>query len=278
MNQKPTIGIIGFGIVGKAIQHGFAQKADFRIYDVDSQISENTLKEVAEDSDFIFVCVPTPMKIKTGEADISIVDSTIKKIYKYTTGIIIIKSTIPPGTTKYLQDKYPAIKIVYNPEFLTARSYRLDFINACRIIIGGGYEDREKVADLYRLRFSHTPIYLTDSTTAEMVKYTSNCFFCVKLSFFNEIYDICEKLDIDYNDVIKMTLSDGRIGNSHYEIPGHDGLRGFGGLCFPKDINALIYKSKELGVNPIVMNSAWKKNLKIRKQQDWLNLIGAACT
>lgn len=282
MKSKPIIGIIGFGMVGQAIHHGFSLTTDFRIYDKNPKLSVNTFGEVVEDSDFLFICVPTPMKKKTGQADLSIIKETLDNIEAYRAlkktkknGIIIIKSTIPPGTTSILSWQYPSINIIHNPEFLTARSFRLDFINQSRIILGGNKKDCKKVEELYRMRFLHTPIYITDSTTAEMAKYTANTFFATKLSFFNEIYEICEKLNIDYYDVIKMTLADGRIGNSHYDVPGHDGLKGYGGLCFPKDINALIFKAKELGIDPIILKSAWEKNLRVRKVRDWEKIKGA---
>lgn len=278
MNSKPVIGIIGFGMIGKALHHGFSLVADFKIYDKNELLTENELLDTLQNSEFIFICVPTPMKKDTGEADISIIEdllyvASITKLKK--NSILIIKSTVPPGTTKKFIEKYPDLNIINNPEFLTARSYKLDFINASRIILGGDIKLTKKVEQLYRMRFLHTPIYLTDPTTAEMVKYTANTFFATKLSFFNEIYDICQKLEIDYYDVIKMTLADGRIGNSHYDIPGNDGLRGWGNLCFPKDINALIYKAKELGIDPIILEAAWKKNLLVRKDKDWENIPGA---
>jgi len=281
--NKITIGIIGFGMVGRAIHHGFAQTADFRIYDVNPKISENTLEEVVEDSDFIFICVPTPMKKDTGECDISILEDTIRKCAHHIGThnmsdpgtILIIKSTIPPRTTQKLDDTYGMIHLVFNPEFLTARTSKLDFINSSRIILGGDKEDVDKVEELYRMRFPATPIFKTDTKTAELAKYTANCFFATKLSFFNEIHQVCDKLDIDYNELIKLVISDNRIGNSHYTVPGQDGDYGFGALCFPKDLNSLIYKEKELGVKPTVLEAVWKKNLEVRKKYDWLKIKGA---
>jgi UDPglucose 6-dehydrogenase len=272
-----TIGIIGFGMVGRAIQHGFAQICDFRIYDIDPIISENTFEETIRESDYIFICVPTPMKKDTGEGDISIVRYTIEKARAYLTPkkILVIKSTIPIGTTKKIQKELPHLRIVFNPEFLTARTSRLDFINTSRIILGGNKNDIDEIESLYRLRFKHTPIYKTDPTTAEMVKYAANCFFSVKVSLFNEYYQICDKLGIDFDEMIKMLAADGRIGNSHLNVPGHDGDFGFGGLCFPKDINALIFKAKELGIDPKLLEAAWKKNLEVRKKKDWHHIKGA---
>jgi len=269
--KNKIIGIIGFGIVGRAIQAGFYLHADFRIYDKNPINSINDLETVCRDSEFIFICVPTPMK-KNGEADTSIVEEVIQSCIDYvknTDTILIIKSTIPPGTTKMLQERHPDIHLVFCPEFLTARNARLDFINNARIILGGDKRDTIRVEELFKTRFPHTPIVHTDSTTAEMVKYTANCFFSVKVSYFNEIYQICKKLGLNYEDVRNMTLMDGRIGNSHTDVPGHDKDFGFGGTCFPKDLNALICKSKEIEIKPSVMIGAWLKNLEVRKKRDW---------
>jgi len=266
-----TIGIIGFGFVGRSIVHGFAQLADFRIYDINPVISEHNLEEVCVDSDFVFVCVPTPMN-EDGSCDTSIVKRVVDHCSMFLTNtskILIIKSTIPPGTTNYLKKKYPKVRIVFNPEFLTARSAKLDFINSARIILGGDSSDLGPLVNLYRLKFPATKIFWTDPTTAEMVKYTANCFFSTKVMFFNEIYQICQKLDINYEDVKDMVLADGRIGNSHIDVPGHDGDFGVGGTCFPKDLNALIKTAEELDIDPLLMIATWKKNLEVRKNRDW---------
>lgn len=275
-----TIGIIGFGIVGRALHHGFSGLTDFRIYDIDPAVSQNTLKEVCRDSDYIFICVPTPTNIKTGEQDISIVKKVIEDCTPYvhdSDKILIIKSTLVPGTTRMLREKYYDTKIVFNPEFLKEKTYKLDFINTSRVILGGNLEECENVAELYRLLYPRgsIPIFITDETTAETVKMIANAFLSVKVSVFNEFFDICRKLDVDYDDVIDMVLADGRIGRTHTTVPGHDGDRGFGGKCFPKDLMALINKSKQLKVNPMIMNAAWKKNLKVRKKKDWEDIEGA---
>ena len=270
--NKPTIGICGLGYVGSAILHGFGLIADIRVYDINPILSQNTLQEVCQESEFIFISVPTPMIEETGEADISIVNEIVDKCLKYvayTDKILIIKSTIPPLTTESLKTKYQDLNIIHNPEFLTARNSKLDFINSSRIILGGDRELTNRVEQLYRKRFVATPILHMDATTAEMVKYTSNCFFTVKLSYLNEIYQMCEKLGVEYEDVIKGVLLDQRIGNSHYEVPGHDGLKGWGGICFTKDLPAMIYKSKELGIESTVMEATLKKNKEVRKNRDW---------
>jgi len=269
--SKPRIGICGFGVVGRAIHAGFYTKAKFRIYDINPDVSVNDLEDVCIDSEFIFICVPTPMK-ENGEADTSIVEETVQRCLDYinhTDTILIIKSTIPPETTKMLQERHPDIHIVFSPEFLTARCARLDFINNARIILGGDIGDTKRVESLFRLRFPHTPIIHTDPTTAEIVKYAANCFFTTKLSYFNEIYQVCQKLGVDYEDVKKMVLLDGRIGNSHVDVPGFDGHLGWGQACFTKDHNALIKKEEELGIEPSVLKGVWKKNEEVRGKRYW---------
>jgi len=276
--SKPIIGIIGFGIVGRAVQHGFAQMADFRIYDVNDDICEDTLEDTIIDSDYIFVCVPTPMD-KNGVFDSSIIDSVLDYIINYTNytdKIIIIKSTVVPGTTLRYCQKYPDSRIVMSPEFLTERTSKLDFINTSRIIFGINMDVNaettlDKLVSLYKPRFPSTKMFVTDPTTAELAKYTSNCFLATKIAFFNEIYQISKKLGVKYDRLIKLVIADGRIGNSHYTVPGHDGDFGFGGTCFPKDLNALIHLSKELDIEPLVMEGAWNKNIEVRKKKDWIN-------
>ena len=146
-----------------------------------------------------------------------------------------------------------------------------------------------RVKQLFQKSFPKTPIIKTGSTTAEMVKYLTNCYLAVKVSFANEVSQICEKLDengynIDYDKVVEYSKFDKRLGDTHWAVPGpvptHDGryVRGFGGHCFPKDINAMISLSKSLGVNPTVLSAAWEKNLEVRPEEDrdWNLQIGRA--
>jgi UDPglucose 6-dehydrogenase len=267
--KKSIIGIIGFGIVGRALHHGFAQSpVEFRIYDINPLCSENTFEETIKDGEYIFICVPTPTDYETGKCDTSIIEDILKRskalIEPDSDKIFIIKSTIIPGTTQYLIDNYQELNIIFNPEFLTERSYKLDFINSSRIILGGRSDLINKVAILYNQRFPMTPICLTDPTSAEVIKYFSNCMLACKVGICNEFYDICETLKLDYNDIMNMVLMDGRIGKSHIDVPGHDGKRGFAGKCFPKDLRAMIYKAEQIGLSPMIMKSVWEYNKKIR--------------
>tara|TARA_R110002020_G_scaffold130148_1_gene291274 strand:- start:24744 stop:25589 length:846 start_codon:yes stop_codon:yes gene_type:complete len=272
------IGIIGNGFVGSAIAAGFGLHADVYVYDADSKKSINTFEEIME-CEFIFVAVPTPMNLSdNNKIDLSIVRDVFTRISEHpnhSNSICIIKSTVVPGTTQMLADEYPELQIVFNPEFLTERSARLDFINTSRIVIGGQPEPSERLAELYRVRFPHTPIVVSDSVSAEFIKYMCNCFFSTKVSFMNEMKQAVTALDLDWDGIMKGFLLDGRIGNSHVEVPGHDGHLGFGGKCFPKDLNAFINFFKESGVSPTVMTAAWEKNIEVRNVADWEKIKGA---
>jgi len=273
------IGIVGNGFVGSAILHGFILHVDdVLIYDNDPTRSTHSMKDLVSNSDVIFVCVPTPM-FESGECDLSIVESVAGELSKYDTikrKVVVIKSTVVPGTVESLAEKYPKMNFVFNPEFLTERKARLDFINTSRIILGSNKPTAcDIVENLYRIRFPYTKIIKTDFGTAQLIKYMANCFFATKVSFMNEMYQICEAINGDWDKALEGFITDGRIGNSHIDVPGHDGDFGFGGKCFPKDVSAMIKKAEELGVNPRVMKGAWEKNKEVRKELDWHHIPGA---
>ena len=260
------IGVIGNGFVGSAVVNGFALHAEVKVYDKSPQLSISTFQETVN-RDYVFVCVPTPMGLG-GDCDLTIMDSVmagINREQKNSSSINIIKSTVPPGTLEKYSDQYPHLRLVSNPEFLTERSANLDFINAPRIIIGGCEENTSKVALLYRDRFPYKKIIQTDFATSQFVKYMCNCFFATKVSFMNEMFQAAQKLKINWDDACDGFVSDGRVGNSHLEVPGHDGEFGFGGKCFPKDINSFISIFNDIGVDPKILKAVWQKNLEVRK-------------
>ena len=152
-----------------------------------------------------------------------------------------------------------------NPEFLTERTAKFDFINAVQIIIGSDKkEDGLKLKSLYEKRFHSKKYLITDTVTSEFIKYFLNCFFSVKISFVNEMYQAGKALGVDWHDSIEGFTGDCRVADSHVTVPGKNGELGFGGKCFPKDLNAMIKFSETLGVEPCVMEAAWKKNKEIR--------------
>lgn len=270
-----NIGIIGFGFVGEAQSYAFAPVSNVKVYDVDDKKATHSLVEVVK-QDFVFVCLPTPMK-ENGEQDLSILYNFFDSIKNedISNNIFILKSTVLPGTTKDLMDKYK-IKIVFSPEFLTEKNSKLDILTQTRIIIGGEDLIANEVKRLFYNRFGEKHYILTDSTSAEVIKYMCNNFLSVKVSFVNEYFDLSNKLNCDWKKVIEGFISDPRIGQSHTNTPGPDGKRGFGGTCFPKDINAMISFSENNGIEMRTIKSAWETNLKIRPEQDWKNLKGRA--
>jgi nucleotide sugar dehydrogenase len=271
-----TVGIIGNGFVGSAVASAYALHAHVCVYDADDKKSLHTLEEVLN-CEFIFVCVPTPMNLENGnKIDLSIVRDVFRRASPANpNSIFILKSTVLPGTTELLAQEFPDFEIVFNPEFLTERSARLDFINASRIIIGGSADACDRVRALYRDRFQHTPIISTDSTSAEFIKYMCNCFFATKISYMNEMKQAADQLGLDWPNIMCGFLSDGRVGNSHVDVPGHDGNHGFGGKCFPKDINAFINFFKSIDIDPTMLMAAWQKNIEVRENADWEEIEGA---
>jgi UDPglucose 6-dehydrogenase len=272
--KKFKVGVIGNGFVGESQAYTFSPVADVKIFDVDPVKATHDLLEVLS-QDFIFVCLPTPMK-ENGEQDISYIENFFSNIGLYNTdAIFILKSTVLPGTTKQLTDKFN-FNIVFSPEFLTEKTAKLDMLTQSRIIFGGDRELCLKVLELFIARFGKKHYIITDSTTAEFTKYMANTFLAVKVSVVNEFYRMADELGVEWNDALEGFVSDPRIGNSHTQVPGHDGKLGFGGTCFPKDINALITLGKELGVNMNTLEAAWETNLEVRPEQDWKELVGRA--
>lgn len=271
-----VIGIVGHGYVGKAVEYGFKGKNKILIYDKFKETA--SLEDVVERSKFIFVCVPTPMTHHFGKIDLSIVEEVVAEVVKLARKtkvepVIVIKSTSVPGTTKRLSKENDWKKILFNPEFLTEANFLEDFVNADRVVIGGeNGEVVQRLVDLYRESFPKTKIYQTDSTAAEMVKYMANTFLATKVAFANEMFGLCEALGIKYEEVKEMVVADHRIFDSHLDVTTQ---RGFGGKCFPKDTVALLGLAKELNVPMELLESAWKKNLRIRKVRDWEEIEGA---
>jgi len=279
------IGIIGRGFVGSAVEFGFSAQtgcdAQIKVYDKDPAKSIHTLEDTVNKSDFIFLSVPTPSN-KDGSMHLGILESVLQDIQvvnKRKDNIILIRSTIIPGTTTKLCKKYKKLNIVFNPEFLTERSAKFDFINQSRFILGGRKRNTARVADLYRWRFGDSvPCIETNFETAEMIKYMNNCFFATKVSFMNEMKLIADKSNVDWDLAVDGFVRDGRIGHSHLAVPGPDGKKGFGGSCFPKDIQAMINFGKNLDVDMNTLLGAWATNLQVRPEKDWENLKGRAVT
>jgi len=259
------VGVIGNGFVGNAIYQNFKDKEICKVYDVRVQRSYNTLEDTI-DSDIVFVCLPTPM-MENGECDLSFITDffTTVKITNENT-LFVIKSTVPIGTTDNLCEKRKDLRIVHNPEFLTAVNAVEDFKNTDRHIIGGKQEWCIQLRNLFVKYFPNTPVQIVKSKESETIKYFCNSFLAAKVTFFNNLYEICEKLDMNFDSVKDGVTSDKRIGISHTKVPGPDGQMGFGGYCFPKDINALINTLKENNIDDVLFSTIWEYNKSIREE------------
>jgi len=272
------LGIIGWGVVGRAVGEGFVSKGSNQITWWDKyKKGPYSLGKVISESEFIFVCVPTPMFSDDSGIDLSVVEETVSKVapkISDTDKILIIKSTVIPGTTASFKKRYPKVNFAMNPEFLTEANAPWDFLHPDRTIIGALSQPvSEGLVQLYRdLLGSQAKIFITDVTTAEMVKYMSNAFLATKVIFANEMYDLSTGLGIKYEEVAEMVAADKRIGMSHLNVTT---MRGFGGKCFPKDTVALLGFAKKMGVDVSLLSTVWQKNLKIRKVRDWEEIDGA---
>lgn len=239
------------------------------------------IDEIAKNCEVVFICVPTPMK-PSGEIDydpirfsLDLLYSAVKKIEKDPKKIfVVVRSTAVSGTTDAFSKDYP-FRFMFNPEFLREKHALEDMKNTERIVVGvEDEESAQKIKEVYELIFPNARFIVTNRRTAEMIKYAANAALAAQIMIANEIYKICEALDIDY-EIVKNTIQlDNRIGKN-FDVPGPDGDFGFGGKCFPKDLNALIYLARENHVRPYFFEEVWRSNLEVRRNKDWLDIAGA---
>ena len=269
------IGIIGQGFVGNAVHEKFRDFFRVLTYDKDKNLS-NSKKRIVQRQEVVFLCLPTPMNAD-GSCHTDIVEKELELLNTIGTNrIVVIKSTVPPNTVARWQTQFENIQIVFNPEFLTERNAVSDYSNQKRIILGGPIPATTELKTIFSKVFPTAKIIKTDSTTAELVKYLTNAFLSVKVSFANEMYQICKESGADYDKVIEYALDDERLGKSHWNVPGPDGDFGFGGHCFPKDLSALLHITDKFGTTNNVLKATKTTNDEIRKNRDWENMKGRA--
>ena len=269
-----TIGVIGQGYVGTAIKLGFQDHYDVVTYDKFDlgKSTHSKISDIVDEAKVIFVCVPTPMR-KDGTCYTGIVEEVIREINETADDhIVVIKSTVPPGTTDRFNHEFSNVTVIFNPEFLTEENFLDDFKNQNRIILGGSLKGTNKLRQIYSKVFPKATIVKTGDKHAEMVKYFTNCFLATKVSFANEMYNICEQLDLDYDKVVEYAIYDERLGKSHWAVPGPDGDFGFGGHCLPKDLSAIVNTFNTYGLLEAVENV----NDQVREDRDWEHMVGRA--
>ncbi|XOA42581.1 MAG: hypothetical protein ACKKMO_02100 [Candidatus Nealsonbacteria bacterium] len=252
--NKYKIGIIGIGYVGGALRNWF-EKEEYPLFLYDKYKKIGSIENVNK-ADIVFICVPTPFYKKGGYDDFAVSESLKNLSGKKT---VIIKSTILPGSTEKFQKKFPQHKILFNPEFLRAKTAKKDFLNPKRQIIGVTKKSKSMAQKILGIlpKAPYKKIIL--SKEAEMVKYFSNAFLASKVVFANQIYDLCQALGIDYSIVKEVAGRDPRISHSHLDV-FRDGYRGYKGGCFPKDVNSLLQLAKKLNVDFDFLKTAKKIN------------------
>jgi len=278
-----SFAIIGNGFVGQATKILKTPKTKMLVYDIDPKKCEpeNTTLSDLSQCDIIFISVPTPMG-KDGRNHLGIVKSVVQELKEkidINKTHLVIRSTVLPGTCNDL-DCY------FMPEFLTEKKWAEDFRNCENWIFGlknGKNEDFiEKITNIINQAYEagnikYNNVSFVKNGEAEMIKYFRNTFLAVKVSFCNELFDYCVEKNIDYNVVQRIATLDKRIGPSHSQVPGHDGRRGFGGTCFPKDTTALLREFEDNNLPSFILRAAVERNEKIdRPEKDWSSDIGRA--
>ena len=255
------IGIIGVGMVGGALRRYFEKKG-VRLFLYDEGKNLSSLEEVNQ-ADVIFICVPTPFNKEKG-FDLSCLEKTGQNIKGQK--IVVIKSTIWPGTTEKFQKKYPQHKFLFNPEFLVEEKADEGMQNPGRQIIGYTENSRDVSEEILRILPRASFEKIIPATEAEMVKYFGNTFLSTKVIFGNQIYELCQKLGNDYEIVRESASADKRIGPSHLDVR-HGGYFGYGGKCLPKDIRALIQFADKNGIDLKLHKAVEEINNQLMKEQ-----------
>jgi UDPglucose 6-dehydrogenase len=248
------IGIIGAGVVGGALLR-YLRERRMPVAVYDPPKGHTSVTAIA-DASVVFVCVPTPYVERRGFDDGYLVDA-VRAVPGSKT--VVIKSTVLPGTTDLLQERFPQHRFLFNPEFLREATAYEDFVNADRQIVGHTPASREDAAGVMALLPRAPFERICRAREAEMAKYAANSFLAVKVSYANEIYDLCDRLDIDYGAVRDMLGADARIAGSHLDVFA-GGYRGYGGKCLPKDSRSLLDLARTAGFELQVLAAADRVN------------------
>lgn len=259
------LGIVGYGYVGKAIESFLLRKykkEQIFIYDPCTDFNTEIETNNINHCDITFICVPTNEK-QTGECDISVVDYTVNWVKSK---LLVIKSTVPPGTTEELSKKYNK-RIVFSPEFVGETKYGdshlnfgMNLIHQSHYIFGGNLENTTELVNLYKGIAGPDKEYIqTESKVAELTKYTLNSFFFTKLIFFYDFHEYCKKINVDTNTVRELVTLDPRINKWHTTV-FEENEKPVGGKCLPKDTIALVKDSESKGYSPELIKKGHRLN------------------
>lgn len=293
---KATVGIIGQGFVGGAMKAYFDRPTQI---DSDKKFTVITydkykggdIKEVVSKSEVIFVCVPTPMR-RSGECYTGIVESVLQDIVdtaklvgrNLDSFVVCVKSTVWPGFNSSMKKRHSGLRLTFSPEFLTEKNAVQDMIGGNRVVVGGELDDSAVVLQFFlaqdydRVEDGRCLLVRVEATIAEMVKLYTNGMLFTKVLFSNEIYQMCQRLGISYDDVRLVSCIDSRIGPSHTAVPGPDGFLGAGGHCFPKDMHNLKFMAKEMDIPERLFSAVLDRNDELREENDWEKMEDRAVT
>ena len=260
------IGIIGYGFVGKAVANSFAghDNVKVKIHDPAYPDISKSIDKIKDKCEAIFVCLPTP-QCEQGACDTSILEGVLEQLLGYE-GVVICKSTAPPVTYRRLANEL-GLKLIHAPEFLTAANANDDYVNPVNIVIGGKHSLWEEAARYIvpYTNFSPKNVAYCSIAEAAMFKYVANTMLAMKVVMNNEYAAMCERFNINWENVVEIAEGDERLGYTHWRVPGPDGKRGFGGACFPKDTAALLNMADELDIEMSMLSTAIRTNDRLRE-------------
>lgn len=262
-----TVGVIGHtGMVGKTVFRWF-KESGFETHGYSTKPDDEE-KEATLNSDVVFICVPTPYRWDGQGFDGSIVEETLSQIKDG--AIAVIKSTVKVGTTNKLQEKYPKLKLLFNPEFLSEATSWADFTNPDRQFVGYTKESYSEATNILNILPESAYDLICPAKEAELLKYINNIHGVLEIMESNLYYDVCQKEGLDYDRVCKAMVSSKWVGcpmGRHYRVIYHKGKRGIGGKCFPKDLHAWLEYGKEQGLDFRLFESAKDYNHTLLEAQ-----------
>ncbi len=276
------VSIIGLGFVGNAmylsfVSKGFKEQDNLYGYDKYKNGGIGHISNSLE-SDIVFLALPTNFSYESKSYNLD----SIHEICDYLNlnnfnGVVVIKSTVEPETTSNLELKYPNLQFIHNPEFLSSRTAFDDFHNQKHIVLGRGLSCSNDLFNLvntfYLTYYPEAKISICSSLESECMKLFVNCFYAVKVQFFTELYQVCQTNLCDYEKVKSMMLLNNWINPAHTNIPGPDGLVSYGGMCFPKDTNALNEYMKKINSPNLILDSCIRERNLIRNDVEQINQI-----
>lgn len=266
MDTEQSVAIIGYGYVGKAVEAFFRSHYKTVIYDPPLGYTD---KDAVNAASLAVICVPTPMSAD-GSVDLSFIEGTFEWL---TAPLILIKSTVPPGTTARLTKQYSLEeRLVFSPEYIGEGKYTVPFWKGWPhptdmklhnfFIFGGAPRAMTQILEYFkRIAGPSARFMQTDSTTAELVKYMENSWLAAKVTFVNEFYEIAKAFGVDYNELRELWLLDGRVEPSHTLVFTES--RGFGGKCLPKDLNGIVRASEQAGYSPNLLKQVLSSNTQM---------------